>query len=531
MFFTLDLPTTSIIPQLLLSLLISSVSYYLIAYLLSASSPTSGLGLVLLGRVHEAKLNWHAHVIRSLLETGFWLGVIGFTYFHDSNAVVDGLNLQRLGKSVVWGTLSGVSVVLLGDRMESYLSQFKSIRVKVLNTKQSHCNSFEDESKHNNIGAFSVVYMFYFIGYHTLSFIFLLPYTLHEKGYNYTLNLFVLPITLAILAGVTFTATATILIRISPTEQVGRLLLTRVTHAGQNWRYQTKRSLFELGTWLLVVYGSFHVQYFGLNPLLTALGAEQFCSNKGEHVYDLQDEVLQTTWALILALQLGTIVGSALVVGNYCLYGDDAIRRNEPEVKAPKKAVAPCATKSPCPVREKARGEGLVLYDGNWYSVGKFVPHHPGGEEVLEQYLGTDISYVFRVMHRDPQKIMKYRKPVRTVTSEELKALSVRRKEICKEMMDEYEIKSELSPEKGLLNKMHQEKFDLESFEKDAISLWEKFVENGYFKPSRLWIIRNTLVLYALLASSIVCMKILPSSCFAVSGILLGLFWHQSGES
>lgn len=506
------------------------MSYYLIASLLSVSSPTSGLGLVLLGRVHKAKLNWHAHVIRSLLETGFWLGVIGFTYFHDSNAVVGGLNVQRLGKSVVWGTLSGVSVVLLGDRMEAYLSQFKSIRVKVLNPQQPQCKSLEDKSKHNNIGAFSLVYMFYFIGYHTLSFIFLLPYTLDEKGYKYTLNLFVPPIALAILAGVTFTATATILIRISPTEQVGRLLLTRVTCARHNWRYHTKRSSFELGAWLLVVYGSFHLHYFGRDVLLTALGAEQFCSNKGEHVY-VQDEVLRTTWALISALQLGTIVGSALVVGNYCLFGDDAVRQSEPKAKAPKEAVAPCATKSPCPVREKAREEGLVLYDRNWYSVGKFVPHHPGGEEVLEQYLGTDISYVFRVMHRDPKKIMKYRKPVRTATSEEINALSVRRKEICEDMMDEYESKSELSPEKGLMNKMHQEKFDLESFEKDAIILWETFVESGYFEPSRFWIIRNTVVLYALLASSIVCMKMLPSSCFVVSGILLGLFWHQSGES
>ena len=41
-----------------------------------------------------------------------------------------------------------------------------------------------------------------------------------------------------------------------------------------------------------------------------------------------------------------------------------------------------------CPIRENARRQGLVLYNGNWYSVSKFVPYHPGGKEVLLQYLG-----------------------------------------------------------------------------------------------------------------------------------------------
>jgi hypothetical protein len=72
------------------------------------------------------------------------------------------------------------------------------------------------------------------MGYRTLSGIFLLP-SLHNKGYNDTLNFFAMPVLLATLAGVTFTATATILMRISSTEKVGRLLLTHVTRPGSNW--------------------------------------------------------------------------------------------------------------------------------------------------------------------------------------------------------------------------------------------------------------------------------------------------------
>ena len=229
------------------------------------------------------------------------------------------------------------------------------------------------------------------------------------------------------------------------------------------------------------------------------------------------------------ALQLGTIVGSALVIGNHCLNVNDMNRKQAPKAKVSQDTAAPCATKSPCPVRSKAREEGLVLYDGLWYSVGKFVPHHPGGAEFLLQYLGTDISFIFRVMHRDPDKIMKYRKPVRAAAPDEMKVLTERKSEICKDMMDEYQTKYKASPAKGMMHNLHPDKFDLESFEKDATSLWKQFIQLGYFKPSRLWIIKNTIVLYALLASSIICMKVLPPLCFVVPGVLLGLFWHQSG--
>jgi len=93
--------------------------------------------------------------------------------------------------------------------------------------------------------------------------------------------------------------------------------------------------------------------------------------------------------------------------------------------------------------------------------------------------------------------------------------------------MDEHNTKYNSSSSTEQL--LHSHQFDLESFEKDTIELYKQFVERGYFQPTRLWIILNSIALFSLLASSIICMKILPSSWYVIPGILLGLFWHQSG--
>lgn len=191
------------------------------------------------------------------------------------------------------------------------------------------------------------------------------------------------------------------------------------------------------------------------------------------------------------------------------------------------KSTTTTTTTTKCPIRETARQQGLVLYDGHWYSVAKFVPHHPGGEEVLHQYLGSDISFVFRVMHRDPMSIMKKRRPVRAATEEEVKALSSRREEVSREMMEDYRatqdvVASHVTP-MGDSNK-----FDLAAFEKDVMELYDLFVKEGYFKPSLFWLIHKTALVLSFLALSIVLMKVIPENNI-LAGISLGLFWHQSG--
>ena len=189
------------------------------------------------------------------------------------------------------------------------------------------------------------------------------------------------------------------------------------------------------------------------------------------------------------------------------------------------------ASNNKCLTRETARQHGLVLYDGNWYSVATFVPYHPGGEEVLSQYLGSDISFVFRVMHRHPNKIMEHRKPVRAASEEEMKALSTRREEICNEMMEDYQLNgtSRVDPSSS---KDSTQKFSLEAFEKDVNELYNQFLHAGYFKPTLFWLIHKTALVMLFLSLSILSMKMLDETSaisFIIPGIFLGLFWHQSG--
>lgn len=191
-----------------------------------------------------------------------------------------------------------------------------------------------------------------------------------------------------------------------------------------------------------------------------------------------------------------------------------------------------------CPTREKARAQGLVLYNKHWYNVSKFIAHHPGGSELLEQYLGTDITHVFHVMHRNPKQIMKYRKPVRGATEEEMEELLQRRNEVSQEMFDEYE--------EGVMTKSHaadffnRERFNLEAFEKDAGELYEDFTKAGYTKPTFGFVAQKTALVLMFLFLSVLCMKCASSDdhqsiiattplSYILPGIFLGLFWHQSG--
>jgi hypothetical protein len=556
------LPSSILI--LMATCIISSVAYYFIAALLAVSPPTSGLGVVLLGRVHDAKLNWHVHVIRSFLETAFWVGVIGFAYFGstdeagESNSMVD----RKLIEAVLWGTMSGVGVVLLGDVCTRCLDDTLEVRFKVNvsapnNVPRRLSSKLDDEAEEDEqqeetsnifayFGTFIVLYIFSFLGYQTLSFIFSFPYSLNvitenansNQPFSIT-NIVILHILLATIAGVTFTATASLLVSISPT--LGEVLLTRVTHTYDNWRVHTKRSMLELGGWLLAVSGSFHLRYYGTASLLdnttdaAGLCNSSSCINNKTCENDdsaYEDDAMRAVWALLWALQLGTLVGCALVLGVHHFSGDNLTKQSAIPTKSSKaKPIsdqkAAVTSGSTCAVREKARKDGLVLLDGNWYNVEKFVHHHPGGVEVLEQYLGADISFVFRVMHRNPTQIMKYRKPVRAATPEELEALTSRRQEVCLDMMDDFVTNSIDIASPEMLPKPTQ--FDLKSFEKDFIDLYEEFVAQGYFKPSTTWLLWNTAVLISIIALSVISMKVLPPTSFVLPGALLGLFWHQSG--
>ena len=208
-------------------------------------------------------------------------------------------------------------------------------------------------------------------------------------------------------------------------------------------------------------------------------------------------------------------------------------------------------------VREKARTEGLVLYNQHWYDVSKFIQHHPGGSDILEEYLGTDITQVFHIMHRNPTKIMQYRKPVRKATDEEIDELFQRRNDICQEMLDVYETSVMTKPDADKY--MDRTKFDLKAFEEECSELYNHFVNEGYNQPTLFWLVHKTALVLIFLSLSVVTMRVsascsTPTSCeqeeqeglktqlqqlssiiattplsYILPGIFLGLFWHQSG--
>ena len=56
------------------------------------------------------------------------------------------------------------------------------------------------------------------------------------------------------------------------------------------------------------------------------------------------------------------------------------------------------------------KGRDVVGYDGNLYDVTSFIPHHPGGEEILRRCIGRDVSIQIRAFHTND--VLKGRKVV-----------------------------------------------------------------------------------------------------------------------
>lgn len=265
------------------------------------------------------------------------------------------------------------------------------------------------------------------------------------------------------------------------------------------------------------------------------------------------------TGSWVFALQAGTIAGALIVLGGQAeiVKADSdsgkALALDQIEKKVEQKKVMPkyasessaSSVEPRCPLREQMRKEGLVLIDGNWYKVDKFVPYHPGGDEVLEQYLGADISFVFRVMHRQSDDILRRRKAHRAATPTELSILSSRRAEICRAMMSEASSSSASqrktpSPEGG-----NGDDFDPNAFERDVTELHRSFVKAGYFAPTSSFVWQRVILAFSFLGASVALMSMpstedtnhSPSSSFVLAsllstvapGWLLGMFWHQCG--
>jgi len=257
------------------------------------------------------------------------------------------------------------------------------------------------------------------------------------------------------------------------------------------------------------------------------------CFSSGDDVNNMickRDDIMRTPLTQSTSQEEHHLIWWVLCLLSCAYYLYNHRYKREEEEKEDMKKVASSSPPSTtttaydnkCPIREKARREGLVLYDGNWYNVAKFVTYHPGGEEVLLQYLGSDISFVFKVMHKDSNKIMKDRRPVRAATKVEIEALNTRREEICNDMLQEYKETSSSEEETGV-------EFDVKAFEEDTNELYQQFLKDGYFKPTTFWLIQKTALVLLLLSLSICSMRIMEDRessliSYILPGIFLGLF-------
>lgn len=137
-----------------------------------------------------------------------------------------------------------------------------------------------------------------------------------------------------------------------------------------------------------------------------------------------------------------------------------------------------------------------IAVKGLWYDVTDFISSHPGGD-IIEKYIGYDVTSTFYGMHKNPSQILKYRVPIARV------------KDFIKNL----------------------KKIDLE-----YITLHERYTELGLFEPSQLWVIKMFLVNFTNFFAALYCCINFPYNWF-FNGLLIGYFFnlcafvtHDSGH-
>lgn len=137
-----------------------------------------------------------------------------------------------------------------------------------------------------------------------------------------------------------------------------------------------------------------------------------------------------------------------------------------------------------------------IAVKGLWYDVTDFISSHPGGD-IIDKYIGYDVSSTFYGMHKNPEKILKYRIPIARVKDFYKKAKNV----------------------------------DLE-----YIALHNRYTELGLFEPSMLWVIKMFLINFTEFFVALYCVFNFPYNWF-FNGLLIGYFFnlcafvtHDSGH-
>ena len=141
---------------------------------------------------------------------------------------------------------------------------------------------------------------------------------------------------------------------------------------------------------------------------------------------------------------------------------------------------------------KKSKKEKLLVgIQGEWYDVTSYVPHHPGGDILLD-FVGKDATMQFLAYH-DKKTVLKHRKPVGT-----------------------YDYKPKM-----------------EAMDEDWLKLNEKYERLGYFKPSPLFMASRFAILLAFMAGTGLCvhqyLQTASKLVFFIGAVLLAGVGQQSG--
>ncbi|CAI5733645.1 unnamed protein product [Hyaloperonospora brassicae] len=231
--------------------------------------PTRDVGLLLQGRVTNAKKNWQLEPLRSFLELFTWFAVIWGSF-----AMYDDLLL-----ALQLGTFSGIAVTLSGEFFRKK-TRSKLIPGRLALPMESETTTSPMSPTRTVCGNVTgpdqarplpVMLLFAYVGSGTFQWIFE-----NKRSLEVT-------VLLATVAGIFFLCCADMLVLFKPTRWAGVILQDRFINVQQNWREYPVRSFVEFGCFVGVIYGSYAiyhdlvvaVQVGTLSGIVVTLGGEQ----------------------------------------------------------------------------------------------------------------------------------------------------------------------------------------------------------------------------------------------------------------
>jgi hypothetical protein len=217
---------------------IAGIAFLCIADLLVAYKPTRWAGVILQDRFLRAKQNWRDDPVRSFVELGCFLGVIYGSYAIYGDLIV----------AVQVGTLSGMSIALIGEQVKSHAG---------VSAGRNMVRSPRSEAEKNQILPLPVMSLLGLVGAVAFNVI-----------YTHLRNIKV-AFVLATMSGVAFVLLGDMFVIWKPTRKVGIILQERILFLRFNLKMHPLRTWGELLSCALALYISY--AFLWLGDLLIAI--------------------------------------------------------------------------------------------------------------------------------------------------------------------------------------------------------------------------------------------------------------------